>query len=183
MLSGVLSAWNNTAAWLIDLAANWQWIFLGGLISAGAISACRHAHWLLAFLAIPLPWLTAAPALPISGQNSESLSVVASNVHFENLHPQQLLDWLKAQDVDIAVLVEVSPSYVTSLSASVDYPYQTVIARTDPFGMAVLSRIPIVETQTAQNSRATVYIESTFHWQGNKVTIVAFHPMPPITPA
>lgn len=179
----MLSAWSNTATWLIDLAANWQWIFLGGLVSAGAISVCRHTHWLVAFLAIPLPWLTAASALPNSGQISESLSVVASNVHFENLQPQQLLDWLRAENVDIAVLVEVSPRYASALSAAVDYPYQTVVARTDPFGMAVLSRIPLVETQTVEESRAPVHIESAFYWQGNKVKIVAFHPMPPITPA
>jgi endonuclease/exonuclease/phosphatase (EEP) superfamily protein YafD len=181
-ISNALSGFGGVVLWAIDLAAHWQWVFLGGLVIGVVVAACFQPMWILALLAAPLPWISASSKIADTDANGRTLTVASANVNVDNSNPAPLLDWLKAIDADVVVILEVSPEFAKALKASPDYPYRQVIDRNDPFGIALISRLPLIGPEIFESKDGIPRIESGFDWNGEKANIVAFHPMPPLSP-
>jgi len=184
--SGWLAASSGTFGWLLDLATHWQWLYLGSLVLAISVLSLGDRRWLLALLAIPLPWMTPsqhAPRLEADQASKQSVLTVASaNVHLDNRDPTALARWLIHASPDIVVLHEVSPQYAVSLEGLDGYPYRFAAPRDDPFGMAVLSRLPLTQARLVGGEDEIQHLEATVSWRGENVRLVALHPMPPLTP-
>ena len=185
LISGWLAGSSTTAEWLFDLASHWQWLYLNGLVLASGITSLndrRHALWLLA---VPLLWFTASDPAPDAGQEdlagSQILSVATANVHLGNPDPAPLLRWLAAARPDVVMLNEVSPDYAQKLAALKGYPYRHFTPRHDPFGLAILSRFPLSQSQTIANEDGIGRIDARLDWNGQPVGLTAWHPMPPIS--
>src|SRR5690606_23433170 len=91
-----------------------------------------------------LPWFTSNPAYAprVSSPGAErALKVATVNVHLDTTDAGAVLEWLKASNVDVAVLVEVSPVLAKALESQSAYPFRVVAPRDDPFGLAILSTI------------------------------------------
>ncbi|MFY7942115.1 MAG: hypothetical protein ACOVOX_14520, partial [Burkholderiaceae bacterium] len=125
-------------AWLVDLVAHWQWLFIACL-ALGLVAACFVARWHLFFaFLLPLPWVTASPALP-AGAHGVTLTVASANVHVSTTQMGPLAAWLALEEPDVVVLLEVSRALGPQLPSITQYPHQVVQADDSPFGIAVLS--------------------------------------------
>jgi len=181
VITRMLADTQSTLAWLIDLASHWQWVFLGGLLLFTTISAWRDKRMAFLLLAAPLPWFTASdPALPARA-DTPLLKVAAANVGMANKEPGPLLDWLDAQSIDLVALSEVSPAYAHALESKSGFDHQQLVPRSGPFGIALLSRHPLIEVEVLQDADRIPRIRATLLWREQPVTVTAIHPMPPIS--
>ena len=80
VVTRLLEGNGHAAAWLIDLASHWQWVFLVGLMLSSIVVVCGGRHWAVLFLAAPLPWLTASAQAPVTVPGKPQLKVAAANV-------------------------------------------------------------------------------------------------------
>lgn len=168
-------------SWLLDLASHWQWLFLAGLLLAVAGASWLDRRWLLALLAAPLPWLSAAPGLP-SGKQGAPLAIASANVHLDNHDVSALRAWLARERPQLVVLQEVSPEYAQALLGLADYPHQVVSPQHSPFGIALLSRLPIRQSAVLVDDQGVARIEAELDLAGCAIGVTAVHPMPPLTP-
>ncbi len=177
----------------LDLATHWQWLYLAvlalglGLLMASAGAGRTSRPWLLAALLLALPFLSASPVLATGNVGGEGtspvLTVASANVHFENTDAARLLSWLAQVDADVAVVLEVSPGMARALQADTRYPFKKIIAETDPFGIAILSRYPLSDVQVKALAAGPAYLTAELAWHGRKVSLAALHTMPPIVGA
>lgn len=183
LASAVEIAWPEAIAWGLDLAVHWQWFFLAGLVPALLVLAFGHRRWMMMAALVPLPWLTAMPAAVPDGEGGDGLVVAAANVHVDNESPERLARWVGETKPDVLAILEISDTFAQRLGLDDAYPHRVVRPRWDPFGIALLSRHPIVQHALVDGGGATPRIEAVIDWNGIEVTVVAFHPMPPISAA
>ena len=182
LLSHLLAGVAGTLAWLIDLASHWQWLFLLGLVVFAGLACCRDKRWAVLLLALPLPWLTASAPAPAGDPQAQVLAVASANVHLDSRNTQGLATWLAQEKPDVVVLLEVSPAYAQGLRTLRDYPFQHIVAKDSPFGIAVLSRHPLQQIEVIEDAQGIAHIEAQLQWHGQPIGIIALHPMPPLSP-
>ncbi len=174
---------SSTAAWLVDLAVHWQWLYAAGLLVFALLSAVIDKRRALLVLAAPLPLLTATPPAPAITDNGATLTVASANVGLGNQQPADILSWLDSQGVEVAALFEVTPAFADQLQASSAFPYTKIIATQDPFGIALLARFPFERVDVLEAMHGITQIEARFRWQEKESRVVAVHPAPPIDPS
>ncbi len=183
LLTRVIGEVSPTVAWALDLAAHWQLVFVAGLTISVSLAVLAKPQWGLLLLLFPLPWLTAWPTAPDGGGDGAELVVIAANVSVGNSDPAPLVDWIRSEQPDVLAIIEISDGFAKNLGLGETFPFRVVRPRSDPFGLALLSRHPIMAHQIVDEAYGVQRIEATLNWHGNVVTVVAFHPMPPMTPA
>ncbi len=173
----------QTLQWGVDLFVHWQLLYAAGLL-IGALtcfSLTRKCCWLAAAALAGLPWVTAAPQAPVAqGAPEIVLSVGEANVYFGNKDPEKVLNWLSSADVDVAVLLEVSPSFADRLKHSSSHPYQHVIPRADSFGIAIVSRVPFDHKDIKVLDFGEEALQVQVTKNSCKVSLTAVHPVPPL---
>jgi len=182
VISRLLAGTPNTLAWLVDLASHWQGLFLGGLILFSAVSMWREKRMALLLLAAPLPWFTASESAPRTTAEGPQLNVAAVNVGLASRRPDALLEWLDGQGIDVVALSEVSPDYAKALQVKSSLAHHRLEPSSGPFGLALLSRYPLVESEVLRDADRIPRIQATLLWSGQAVTVTAVHPMPPLSP-
>lgn len=184
LLSGLFTGSSGTIAWLVDLMSHWQWLYLASLFLACFILMLETPRWGLALLAAPLPWVTAGEQVPISAPDPSTrvLSVVSANVHFGNTDAVPLTRWLSNTSPDVVVLHEISPAYAQQLQAYANYPFKQLAPANDPFGLAILSRFPLTNIESVTDEGGITHVKALLDWNGHPVTLIAWHPMPPLSP-
>lgn len=178
----------------------WHWAFeltthfvvqatIGALVVAGLLFFRRH--WRLASLTtslallnasewVPFYWAHPPAGDPISQDSnaSESLVVVSTNVLSRNHRSAGLDLWLA--DADLALISEVDPWWDRQLESwKGDWPYQIRQPRRDNFGVALLSRHPIVGTEPFELDGGIPAIQARIRTGKGEWTIVGLHPFPP----
>lgn len=183
-ISGLLSKSGGTIPWLVDLASHWQWLYAAMLIPACVILMLDRARWSLVLLAIPLPLVTASESAPAAAREAGMavLSVASVNVHLDNRDAAPLVRWLEEASPDVVVLHEVSPEYAQQLESYGGYPYKQLAPANDPFGIAILSRLPLMSAKISTDMDGIRHISAQLNWNGQPVTLVTWHPMPPLSP-
>lgn len=173
----------DSMAWGLDLAVHWQWFFLAGLALALPVLVCARRRWFMLAALLPLPWFAAMPDAVRGADGGDALVVAAANVHVDNEAPDRLVQWVGATKPDVLAILEISDTFAQRLGLDDIYPYRVVRPRGDPFGVALLSRHPVLRHVVVEEDGATPRIEAVLDWHGTEVTVVAFHPMPPISAA
>lgn len=129
--------------------------------------------------ALVVPWYF--DRAPVRG--SAPLTLLHANVLSTNTEHDAFLDLVAAEQPDLVVLQEVTPQWETVLRTLVaDYPQQFVEARNDNFGIALLSRLPIVTASAVDSpplGHPTI-IADLVH-SGRQFRIVASHPTIPVS--
>ena len=168
-------------AWILDLGAHWQWVFAPGLALAAGVAMFADPRWALLLPALALPWLSASPSLPAAAAGTATFGIASANVHMDNQDVRPLAQWLAHEQPDVVVVLEVSPAYAKGLHTLDAYPHRHIVAQDDPFGIAVVSRHPLLRAATVRDAEGIAHIEALISWQGRQVAVIAVHPMPPIS--
>ncbi len=173
----------NTFAWLIDLAAHWQLLYAPLWLALCLLCAIRSRRWLLLAPFTLLPLWSASARLPASDGGAPTLVVVAANVHVGNRDPAPLIAWLRAQPADIVVISELTSEYADALAKQLgdDYPYRSMLPKTSPFGIGIVSRRMLYKTRRMDYGNAQVLI-AQLRAGKHAARIIAAHPMPPLAP-
>lgn len=177
--SGLLPA---PLAWGMDLLVHWQWLALAVLLPAGLLLVWLERYWWPALLVLPLPWLMAQPGEAEAVQANPVLAVASANVHHANSDAGLLLAWVRQVQPDILVLMEVSPAFADQLQQLEGYPYRQIVPQEDPFGIALLSRLPLGAVRVTKDTWQIPRIEAEVRVNGRAVMLFAEHPMPPLNP-
>jgi endonuclease/exonuclease/phosphatase (EEP) superfamily protein YafD len=119
------------------------------VLAAGLLFVRRPAAAALAALLAFAQFWPAAPRLQASEAaarcDGDPFTVVIANLAFDNEDRQSLLAWLARHPADLILLQELTPEWSTAFQSLPGYPHRQQIARTDPYGIAVLSRWPLNE--------------------------------------
>ena len=182
-LSRALVARGDALAWLIDLAAHWQWLFLVVMaIAIVPMVAVGGRGWAVLLLAAPLPWLSASPLLePARAAPEATLSIASANVFYRNHDPARLRAWLDQIRPDIVVVVEISHRFARALEGAAweDYPHRHISPSSDAFGVAVLSRHPLEAATVWRDPDGVGVLLARVAWRDRTFSLAAFHPVPP----
>lgn len=181
--------------WLFDLTSHFRWYWLLLALVCLAASWRRIGRLALACLVVAvlgnlwplLPyWLPAATARPAVAAAPERavLSLVSVNVLTSNRDTQAVLDYVRARDADIAIVLEVDAAWARALETLSDrWPHAIVEPRGDNFGIALLAKRPPREHRVAEFGDAGVpSIVATFADPAGDFTVIATHPVPPKGP-
>lgn len=120
-----------------------------------------------------------------SGEISENSAhkILLSNVNSTNSEHQRLIDLIQQESPDVLVLLEINDAWLNSLQAiKITYPFEKAIARNDNFGIAVFSKLPLDNAEVRYwGNTGLPSLILNYQWQGEGITLLATHPLPPIT--
>lgn len=186
-LSAALVDADGTLPWLIDLAANWQWLYLALAIVCSAallVTGGRPLHIVPAAGAVLIVFcwpLANEHATSGSPAGEKTLTVISANLNIDNTDVAALKAWASKQNADIVVVQEVTPETAALLAEWVEYPHRRITASFDPFGLAILSRHPITDIESLDDGNQPLHYRALLDWNGRSLAVAAIHPMPPIS--
>lgn len=173
--------------WLLDLGTHWQFAYLPvALIAAlaGWRGEARGAALMGALFGLGMAiyfWSPLAPHSALDRLATPELTIASANLHLDNANGGAMLDWAVRQGADVVVLQEVGPEMAEYLKTRADYRYRFVHARSDPFGLAVLSRLPLRNPSLAVEEGATPRLRAELEIDDRVVTLQVVHAFPPIS--
>lgn len=141
---------------------------------------------LIANLALVAPFFLSPPA-PTTQAAAEGppLRVMAMNISTSNAGYGQVVDLIRARQPDLVFMSEVREDLLVVLREQLadSYPYLHAEPSRITLGVAFLSRQPFlaVETVMPGGERGRRYLRAVLAWQGQPVTIVGIHPLPPMS--
>ncbi len=118
-------------------------------------------------------------------QVTSTIRILHANVLSSNKHRAALLDLITREKPDLVMLQEINNQWLESLAPlESDYPFTCIATREDNFGMAVYSRMPLLDAVVRQFGSAR-FPSMTFQIQLDDavVDVIASHPMPPSSAA
>lgn len=186
-----------TLQWLLELAAHWQWLYgVVGAISLVLLALGRrpgslgHGWLALAVLALGGAFLWQPTMLPRGAEPADTgavLTVGTANLNAATTDFGPLTAWLASADAPEVVFLQeftalAQQALVGHPGVAARYPHRLEAPQPDPFGLAVLSRLPLSNLQTLQpkDLRDTLKLRATVDWNGKLVQLSALHPMPPL---
>ena len=172
--------------WLWDMLSHFQvqYLVVIGVIILGLlgmkswIALCFIPFWLLS-LTQTIP-LYQSPTRP--HRTTDSLSVACINLLSSNLEHDLVRQYLAQQQADVVILQEYNLVWQEALTEYVkDYDYQLMLPRSDNFGMALLSLVPMEGLRVVEIGISGIpTLLGTFQLGGQAVTLIATHPRPPV---
>ena len=185
-LSSLLANDEGILPWLVDLAANFQMLYLLSLIIGLILTLEKNRGYLWVIIFIPVPWLTAHDSATETTSTDQSIKVLSANTNFKNSDLQALKELINSEQPDIVVLLELSHGQARQLADLKDYPFQQINPDDSPFGIGLLSKLPFSSVTVDFNWRGSSLkiptIKIVAEWNAQLINVVAFHPMPPIAP-
>lgn len=189
LLVGLLLPWLNRLIpdtlhhfkWVIDLLVHWQWLFSLGAFFIVVLLIRRTKVYLIGLLLIPLPFFSASTPLDSTKANKQGLKIASANIYFESNSTAQLHSWLEQEKPDVVLLLELAPHHAAQIKQWQDYPYQHLAPDYSPFGLGIISRLPLKNIEVIELPNYTPYIKAQSQYQNKTVQFIAYHPMPPIT--
>jgi len=195
LLSGAAALVSLTAShwWFADLLAQFrlQWATaLGG----GVILFLVRRRWITAsvvsvlFLwqSVPLGVyaLVPSPETKETGDSPEGeIRLVSFNVLSANPRHGEVGAYLLASDADVVGLLEVTPSWVRNLEGiAARWPHRYESPRSDNFGLALWSRIPVRESTWIRHEPGSIpsLLVRFAPRSGAPFQLILTHPVPPV---
>lgn len=181
---------------LLALGARWYWIFelmthmrvqyVIAMVPVCALSLFRRSWWLAAMSGLVLLinlWLVApswlsgdepAPDVPSS-------RVVVANVLTSNHRFDRFLELIREEKPEFFLVLEVDTRWLAALKPLKEaYPYSVSRSRSDNFGIALFSRVPLEEAKVIELGDSTVpAIVARLQLNGVMTTVIGAHTLPP----
>ncbi len=173
--------------WFADLFAHFRVQYLVGLAVVALVFLLRrrrkqaavYAGFAVVNLALITPLYFGRPAAPDSpGPTYRALLL---NVGTKLGDPARVAELIAQQDPDLLVLEEVSTWWMEQLDAALHgYPHRVVHPRSDNFGIAFLSKLPLADAQVLWLGGAGLpTVHARIASPDGAFTVIATHPMPP----
>jgi endonuclease/exonuclease/phosphatase (EEP) superfamily protein YafD len=185
--AGFCGDWN----WVLDLASHFRWYYLLAAAVGLAVSCLRAGVGtrlvMAAVFAINawtmLPyWLPAEGAVsPAAAMAGSSVSVISLNVLRFNSDTGPAIDYLRVRAADVVAALEVNPEWAAALETLADeYPHRLIEPRPDNFGIAVLSRWPLLDPRLVDfGDTGYPSIVADVDRPEGRFRFIAVHPYPP----
>jgi endonuclease/exonuclease/phosphatase (EEP) superfamily protein YafD len=184
LLTTSMAEADTTLAWLLDLAAHWQWLYLAMLIGS-TLSLMRRSRYYAALLCLAaLPWVSASEPLPKAADAplpQDVLKLVTVNLGMARELDTEFHAWLIRQAPDLVVFVELSRALADTLTEAQLLPYKAFYPADSPFGLGILSKYPLSSVRVIRDADGIPSIAVEVAWPVATIQLVAFHPMPPMT--
>lgn len=176
--------------WVLELTCHFR-VQYALVLGLGALTmlAWRQVRWAVAFAVFTLlnatviapRFLTGAEAA--AGGDDPAFRALLANVNFDNRDYPRIRQVITDHDPDFIVLQEITPWLLDRLADLADrYPYRAAVPRADPFGIALLSRHPFLKAEVIQlGATGLPSIQAEFATGGQRFTLLATHPPPPIS--
>ena len=117
------------------------------------------------------------PIVPVA---TPRVTVVMSNLLYENDRIDEAAAMLLSVDADLLAIVEYNPTAAAALTAAGvgdRYAYRSELPRSDRTGIVLFSRLPIVESVVAPIG-TQLGIDATIDVGGNATRVLVVHPAP-----
>ena len=182
-----LAGFLGRAWWLFDVTCHFRVQYAACLAMAALLFAVgkrrKQALAAAAFCAVNVAVI--APLFvgaPTGRGGGTPLKLLWANVHVGNSRHADLVDLIRRESPDVVALAEISSAWVDSLrELDGEYPHRVVSPRRDAFGIAVLSRLPLVPARIDYFGPAGVpSVIATVQSGGAGLTLIAAHPPPPL---
>jgi endonuclease/exonuclease/phosphatase (EEP) superfamily protein YafD len=188
-VAGFLGGW----AWWLDLFAHFRVQYLAtGLALAFAALLVRRRWAAVAAaaltavnLAVVLPVVSGFPTLAASDGAGRLLKVITFNAFYRNADFAALAAFLRREDADLALLVEVPPAWKDAFDelASV-YPHRLVKTVGVSRGIALLSKQPCVEARVLRDpAYGLPTVVCRFERDAGNFRVIGAHFAHPLLPA
>ena len=166
--------------------------FILSLVLLGVLILLRQKNYiyiglfLCAVLSLQtLTWFWFPSHLLTTGDRRADLRVLIANINTQNKNYDLVLDLVRAEQPDVAVLMEVDSQWQTQLDTLNDLlPYSSGKAQPYNLGILVYSDRPLENNQIEffnDDKNASVVTQLTV--SGQPVTLLATHPLPPVKPS
>ncbi len=129
------------------------------------------------------------PFWPVESRNASGISrkgtlkVLVSNVLQTNTNHLAVADLIRERSPDILVLMEVDETWISALRrATRDYPYKLEVALDNLYGLALYSRLELINPQAMYILRDDIPSITTICRlrNGRLIRFIAVHPEPPL---
>lgn len=185
---GLAAGWCGSAWWMLDLAAHFRVQQVAGLVlAASGLALLRARRWSAVFLVLAglggwrlLPyWFGADRAQP----GSRPLRIASLNVEYGNQDTQRIQRFIREQQPDVLLLLEVGRKLLDGLEPELRaYGQRLEVPRDDPFGIALYSRLPMQAERVDDIGTCRLpAIVAELDLGGRRVRLVGVHALPPIT--
>ena len=179
----------SSLIWVLDLFTHFrfQYFFFSLLLLIGFIV---YRNKLYVTIAAGCVFINAFYIMPIYIQqphdstdlHNKTIKLFYANVLTNNRQYEKLLNQITKENPDVIVLQEVDATWIANMDA-IKAKYKFVIKepRTDNFGMALFSRVPIIDSEVHYWSDFDIpNIEVMFELDGLTLHMIATHPPPPV---
>ncbi len=176
-------------SWYFGLMVHFKVQYLAVLcFCAIAVAITRRWPWfVVALFGICIngiavyPWY-APDQSHLSASPNPELRVLFSNVHVLNQQPEKLIELVETEQPDVLILQEISSHWVRSFETDgLSFPNRHLVPRDDSFGIGIFSRIPIHMSEVIHFGKLYPSILAVVEIGGERVTILALHPPPPVS--
>jgi endonuclease/exonuclease/phosphatase (EEP) superfamily protein YafD len=173
-------------AWILELMTHFRLQYLAAqLLVLGVCLALRH--WRTSAALLPLLALNAnavyayrpsSPPLPLG---DASFTVMTANLSSRTTEYTAFIEQASAAAPDVLVLVEFDHDWQESLAGlAADYPHAVLAPRRDNFGIALFTKLPILE-QRVFDLRSSKALDARLRLpDGRTMRLIAVHLRPPL---
>ena len=185
-----LHGWEE-AQWALELFSHWQWVYLVvGITCLAVLVIAKRAWWpLIPSLVLGTSFFVQSGTLDRSAEPVGArpvLQVATANLNLDTTDFSALVGWLVSGEApDVVFLQEFTGQAQQALQSpevAQRYPHRVEAPQPDQFGLAILSRYPLLDVQKVEpaDMQATLRLRATVTWAGGPVRLSAIHPMSPL---
>ncbi len=171
---------------LLELMTHFRLQYLlGGIVAAIAYALSKHKlGLLLALFCVGLNTTEIVPwYLQTARSSNRDLRVTISNVMTSNRRYEDVLNYVRAESPDLLVIMEMDLTWQKHLAPLKSLlPYSIEQPRSDNFGLAIFSKIPLANPQVREWGKGAIVVPSltaNITVRDRSISVIATHPVPP----
>lgn len=130
-----------------------------------------------------VPFWGATAVATTTAPSAGSLRVMVMNISTGTAGYDQVIDLIRVRNPDVVFMSEVRADLVALVQEQLadSHPYFHAVPSRMTLGIAFLSRHPFLDIETIMlTGHGRRYLRAEIAWQGEPVTLVGIHPLPPL---
>ncbi len=180
----VLVSLAPTDHWMVDLTRHFRAQYVAA-IGAGVLAARAQRRVFVPLALLMVAALVAASLVPDPAARVDAtdadVTVLFANVLTDNTEHDRLVALVRDTEPDLVALIEVSPQWMSALEPLRDrWPHVAESARSDNFGVALLSRLPLRDVAIVELDGLGVPTLFATVETSPPIRVVVTHPPPPM---
>jgi endonuclease/exonuclease/phosphatase (EEP) superfamily protein YafD len=175
--------------WLLELFTHFvPWYAGFALLLAAGLAAARNWRWAAVAAALTLwhGYAVTSYLVPQTDMPSRTnrITLFHFNAYLHHTEPHRISTHVQRdKSIDVVVLLEASPRFAGMLASLKDtHPHQILDLEDSPFGIAVASRLPIINGAISREPGGYAHIALTVKLPNRAapLALYAIHPPPPV---